>query len=272
MQGQIRLYFWAAAIAAVCFLAMPLTPRAHAAGIAQLGILDTSGVNPNTGFEWAIGDEYRLTFISSARVNPTDNSFGSLDDIATWNAFAQSFADNSDQNLRGVSWMIIGSTTRVDAKDNTRTNPVVNGSGHPIMLIDGSTVIANNYADLWDGRIQNTITLTEKRGLTIRDADPPGFPYTGSLSDGTGLTASEVLRSVSGKQKIRQGQADDAVGWIDRNANGPPAKDNIPLSIYAMSEPLSVMVEGPTVTDEIPEVSSALLIGLAGLALLRRRR
>lgn len=268
IKGQTRFFLRSAALIAFgCFAVL----RADAAGSGQLGILDTSGINPSTGTEWAVGDAYRLTFISSGRVDPNDDAFGPLGETATWNAMAQSFAAKSDQNLGGVSWKILGSTTNVDARNNTRTNPVVDGSGHPIMLIDGSTVIAEDYADLWDGRIRNTITMTEMRGLSIQDAEPPPFPYTGTRPNGKSHGADGALRAISGEDTIRQGQADDLGGWIDRNAIGPPAKDNIPLPIYAMSEALLVIPTGAA-TDEIPEASAALLIGLTGLALLRRRR
>lgn len=239
----------------------------QAAGRGQLGILDTSGVNPNTGRNWVIGDQYRLVFISSERVDPTKSSFGSMNDIATWNAIAQSFANKSNLNLGKANWKVIGSTKDVDARDNTQTNPALNGLGHPIMLIDGSTIVARNYADLWDGRLENTITMTEKRGASIKDLQVSAFPYTGTGPNGRAVPSKEVLRALSpsSKEKIRQGFANHPAGWIDRNTVGPPATDNAPMPIYVMSDALYVV-------DEIPEFASTWLIGLAGLALLRRRR
>lgn len=267
MKGHICHLPRPVAIAAVCSLAILASLSTHAAGSGQLGILDTTRINPDTGRQWAVGDQYRLVFISSERVDPKSSAFGSMDDIATWNSIAQSFANKSNLNLGSVSWKIIGSTQDVAARDNTQTNPALNGLGHPIMLIDGSTVIARNYADLWDGRLENTITMTEKRGINISDLGISAFPYTGTKPNGTALLPNEVLRALdpSAQGKIRQGQADHPAGWIDRSAVGAPAADTSPQLIYVMSDAL-------TVVDEIPEVSVTWFIGLTGLLTLRRRR
>ncbi len=259
-------------MAAMGCLATLIAPRAEAAGSGQLGILDTSGVNPQTGVEWAVGDAYRLVFISSGRVDPKDSSLGDFDLISTWNAQAQLFANSSDLNLGRVSWKIIGSTVDTDAKTNTKTDPALDGLGHPIMLIDGSTVIARDFEDLWDGEIQNTITMTEQRGLSIFDVEAPHYPFTGTRPDGTALLPDQALRHLSqNRAKIRQGQADQTKGWIDRNAIAPPAKDDEPMPIYAISRALSVIPRSGA-TDEIPETSTFLLIGLTSLALLRRKK
>lgn len=267
MNGQTCLVPRPLAILAVCCFAIFSSLSTLAAGRGQLGILDTSRINPNTGRNWVVGDQYRLVFISSENVDPTKSSFGSLDDIATWNAIAQSIANKSNLNLGKASWKVIGSSQDVDARDNTQTNPALNGLGHPIMLIDGSTIVARNYADLWDGRLENTITMTEKRGASIEDLQVSAFPYTGTGPNGRAVPSKEVLRALtpSSNGKIRQGFANHPAGWIDRNTVGPPTTDNTPMPIYVISDTLYVV-------DEIPEMASTWLIGLAGFALLRRRR
>lgn len=267
MNGKICHLPRTVAIAAICSLVILASLSTQAAGSGQLGILDTTRINPDTGRQWAVGDQYRLVFISSGRVDPQSSAFGSMDDIATWNAIAQSFANKSNLNLGSVSWKVIGSSQELSARDNTQTNPALNGLGHPIMLIDGSTVIARNYADLWDGRLENTITMTEKRGINMSELDIAAFPYTGTRPNGTALPSNEVLRALgpSPQGKIRQGQADHPAGWIDRSVVGALAADTNPQPIYVMSDAL-------TVVDQIPEVSVTWFIGLTGLLTLRRRR
>jgi len=257
-----RLSKWVFTACAGLALAGLTAPLAHSATLfGQLGFLDTSGTNPATGQPWQLGDQYRLVFISSIRATAEDRS----DNIADWNALAQGFANNATHsaNLGSVSWFVIGSTATVDARDNTSTNPNVSGAGHTIMLINGSTVIANDFNDLWGGpgsSIQNIINLTENEGQTIGAAPGSEWPWTGTNASGVAL--SEPLRSGTGN--IRQGQGNSTVGWIDRDniSGSPAARSSSPQSIYVMSEPLMV----------IPEPSTALLIGLGGLALLRRRR
>ena len=256
-----------AATAGCCALSMIAAAPAHAATMfGQLGILDTSGINPTTHQPWQLGDHYRLVFITSDRVNASDNSGGTVDwnDISTWNATAQGFANNATgHDLSSVNWNVIGSTVDVDARDNTLTNPNINGSGHPIMLIDGSTVVASDFNELWSGAgIQNIINLTENEGQSISDAPAIPWPLTGTRWNGTAHVATGVLRDISGGGSIRQGEGGNTVGWIDRAESSVIADSSNPHAIYAMSETLTV----------IPEPSTAVLIGLGSLVLLRRRR
>ena len=94
----------------------------------QLGILTPgalSGNNPATGAPWAVGDQYRLAFFTSATTTAESA------DIATYNAWVQGLANASTAYDigadDGVTWKVIGSTSEVDARDNTSTNPTVEG-------------------------------------------------------------------------------------------------------------------------------------------------
>ena len=119
-----------------------------------------SWINPAIGQQWVAGDQYRLAFFTSATTDATSS------DISTYNTWVQGLADAStvyDIGAdEGVTWKAIGSTITVDARDNTLTNPYVDGIGCAIYLLDGSTVVANDYADLWDGEIAHIIDLTEQ--------------------------------------------------------------------------------------------------------------
>ena len=116
----------------------------------QLGVLNlgaNGGINPATGVAWALGDTYRLVFVTSGTTACTST------DIATYNSFVQGLADAAGLGtsaLGPVTWKAVGSTATVDARDNTGTNPTIS-TGEPILRMDGTFVIANNYADLWNG-------------------------------------------------------------------------------------------------------------------------
>jgi hypothetical protein len=266
MKTQTCIRKWTAIFGATSALALFATQSGSAAGTGQLGILDTSGTNPNTGVEWAIGDAYRLVFVSSTTVDSADPA---MDGISAWNSAVQAIADNAglgaDGNGNTVTWNIIGSTINVDARDNTSTNPNVDGTGHAIMNMDGSSVIENNFTELWDGNAPQNVALYDEFGVSKDSSTAVDWPFTGTNFDGTAASGLE-LRDLSGGGSIRQGRnqasTGGGAGWIDANNVGSNWSDSGALSVYGMSEPLTV----------VPEASATLLIGLAGLALLRRRR
>ncbi|CCQ53010.1 MULTISPECIES: hypothetical protein [Crocosphaera] len=88
------------------------------------------------------GDQYRLVFVTSTTRNALSTQ------ISDYNAFVDATAKAEDSLLKDLdtTWNAIGSTSTVDARDNTNTNPEEN-IGVPIYLIDGNRV-ANNNADL----------------------------------------------------------------------------------------------------------------------------
>lgn len=113
--------------------------------VGQLGILDldaNGGINPATGNPWQAGDQYRLAFVTSGKTDATST------DINRYNAFVQITADASSLPLSDTSWKVIASTETVNAKVNTATDV---GTGYSIFRMDGSTVVAVNNADLWNG-------------------------------------------------------------------------------------------------------------------------
>jgi hypothetical protein len=206
----------------------------------QLGILTTAtltGTNPATGEPWANGDTYRFAFFSSATTNATSA------DISTYNAFVQGLANattvydiGADE---GATWNVIGSTDAVDARDNTSTNPAVNGTGEPIFLLDGSTVVANDYADLWNGDIQHIIDLTEQGTISTY------WPFTGTYWDGTEAPGHDASRGALGDGgEIGQGNSSSTTQWIWRmNTSAPRTEEQ---NVYALSDPLVVIGGNPT--------------------------
>jgi len=128
----------------------------------QLGVLDLSangGNNPNTGLPWAEGDTYRFAFASSTSRDATSSL------IADYNTHVQDAGNASGLGIgvsEGVTWKAIASTATIDADVNTGTDT---GSSEAIFLLN-STIICNNYTDLWDGSIDNALNL-EEDGVTI---------------------------------------------------------------------------------------------------------
>lgn len=224
--------------------ALPLAALFLLAGTAQvaslqgqLGILtpDTlAGNNPATGAPWAAGDQYRFAFFTSVRTTAEST------DISTYNVFVQNLANattfydiGADE---GVTWKVIGSTDAVDARDNTLTNPTVNGSGHAIFLLDGSTLIAKDYADLWDGQIQHVIDLTEKGTVDVY------WPFTGTYLDGTAAPGhGGSFAALGGANQVHQGKSDSVTEWVWRVWTGDPPSTL--LNMYALSDPLVIVAD-----------------------------
>jgi hypothetical protein len=126
------------------------------------------------------GDQYRLAFETSTRRDASSSN------IADYNAFVSAVANTVPELVAlGTTWKAIGSTEAVDARDNTSTNPF-SAVGVPIYRLDGRR-IANNNADLWDGRLLAALELSETGAIT------PGSPevWTGTGSDGVAGPVSE---------------------------------------------------------------------------------
>ncbi|HSP42137.1 MAG TPA: Ig-like domain-containing protein [Luteolibacter sp.] len=196
----------------------------------QLGILNLAangGLNPATGNPWQPGDTYRLAFVTST------DSYPASTDIQTYNAEVQALAQASPLNLGGATWKIIGSTSTVNARDNTSTNPAVNGPGHAVFLLDGSTIVAADYAELWSGTIRHPINLMENG----QPFDRTPWPYTGTRTDGSKRSGSGSDRNPLGAGgEIGQGTLTNNTHWVWRTNTSSTSL----LPYYALSDPLTI--------------------------------
>jgi len=213
---------------------------------------------------------YRLAFITS-----TNPGTGGRTTIEEFNAYVQGLADvagigysYNPSNLLGpdgLKWNVIGSTSLVDARDNTGTNPNTDGTGVPIYLVTPTTsvddavgaMVADNNAKLWSGNIDHIINADENGNAKTH------WPFTGTKLDGT---KSDYVNTHGGPlddASIAQGNGGSTTEWIWRQWTARPWPDSgngkSYLPVYAMSE-------------IIPEPATIGLLGMGALALIRRKR
>lgn len=200
------------------------------------------------------GNQYRLMFRTSITMDATSSN------IADYNAFVTGVANaNATLASLGSTWMVVGSTTTVDARDNTNTNPFTE-TGVPIYLLDGTTKIADNNADLWDGTIDAFVNRNENGDLFTG-----GSVFTGTQGDGTGFPTGEL-----GSAAFTFAGLPNATNsaWVSASA---PA-NTTQLTFFAISGLIEEGVaQGGAVILE-PGTLAIFGLGLMGLAIARQRR
>jgi hypothetical protein len=208
------------------------------------------------------GDSYKLVFVTSTFTNARSNN------IADYNNHVQSAFNHTswanEMNNSGVctdlcNWFAIASTSSVNARDNTQTNPVnVDHPDVPIYLVngDGASItgslaqVASSKSDLWDGLLNSPINLTEK-GTTPEDNI--NNVWTGTGNNGTvhhlfGL--GSVLRLAG------MGTSFSQTDWITTILSIL----SLEKRIYAMSEALTVPKEEATTIPEPKLLFSFILL------------
>lgn len=194
---------------------------------SQLGILDLTangGINPATGSAWQRGDTYRLVFVSSTTRDATSSS------ISDYNTHVQNAANSA--GLSAVNWYAIGSTNTVDARDNTfTTNSDTDGA---IFLMNGSEVVSDNLANLWDGAIDTRIDIDEN-GNNSSVSTPIWTPWTAvwTGTDNDGTASSSYL----GGTNVRLGLAKAELHFWESRSQ---ASNSNSLPLYGISEVLKV--------------------------------
>jgi hypothetical protein len=193
------------------------------------------------------GDKYRLAFVTSTTRDATDVLIGPYNDFVTAVA-----AGVPELAALGTTWKAIGSTTGIDARDNTGTNPNVS-AGVPIYRLD-DTRIADNNADLWDGLISAHLGLNESGSLVGSGVRV----WTGTSPEGT--ASFRILGDP--EFAVYGGAGNTTAFWINVAGWAPGNTE----TLYAMSGALTV----------IPEPSTMILACFGATAVvgwqLRRRR
>ena len=130
------------------------------------------------------------------RVLLSTNGMRTLDsaDIADYNAFVRDVVGRAaPDGLKPyhASFTALASTTTVDARDNTGTNPD-NGVGVPIYWFHVNTLVATDNADLYDGAWSNYHPVTARGALVPVLNFPSWVIATGTDPDGTGAADHEL--------------------------------------------------------------------------------
>lgn len=193
----------------------------------------------------ASGDQYRLVFFTSV---PTS---ANSDNIEDYNNLVRQVVNDANNELTSLNtdWFAIVSTDNIDAISNTNTS--TNITNIPVYLVTPNAIsnelVANNYADLWDGTINSPINNTEQ------GTEQPFFAsWTGTNINGTKTT--NPLGSVTGLSSV--GFADNTNnGWIDANLTIDLVNAR---SIYGISGILEVP---PPTTPEPNFILSVLVLG-----------
>jgi hypothetical protein len=273
---------------------MLLGASSNAALVSQFGILDLTangGINPNTGLAWQAGDQFRLAFYTAGKFEADNTDIASYNAIVTAQANLSTLGDGSITTSTG--WTAMITTALVNVKDNTGTADLtggagIGGAGVPVYAMNGRTAIARNNADIWNNwsnpfASDNNVRLAV--GSTNQDSSGNNViasqsVYYSPFLDQYGLGDSANVHGVevwTGSQSNGSALAGQEVGhdpntnWGSSNANSTARiwnrgnANSGPRSFYAISPLL-------TVTEAIPEPSTALLGAIGMLALLRRRR
>mgnify|MGYP005849398903 CR=1 FL=1 len=257
----------------------------HATLVSQFGVLDLTangGINPNTGVAWAEGDQYRLAFHTADGTPATSN------DPAFYDNFATSQAQQNPLLAGSTGWtalLYVNTDGSVNQADSPVSNPRdraglldttdgagVGGAGFPMFAMDGTTSIARNTADMYNGWSNPFDGDTTLRIAATGVHYSPFLDQFGSGDSGVNH-GKDVWTGGFGSQVNPAGDTLDEVrtslGASNANTSGRTwnrfQRNNVDSkSVYAISSPLTVTL--------IPEPSSALLGGIGCLLLMRRRR
>ncbi len=197
------------------------------------------------------GDMYYLAFVTDGSRNATST------DISVYDQFVNDQADlNTDLNT--ISWKALGSTrgaTDVDAIDHL-------GIGaFPVFLLDGTTLIADDGADLWDGDLDAALGI-DQYGMLAQGGLRTNV-WTGTAADGKAYSGGTLGSPFPDNPVVGDLTLSDS-RWLVAGSSPPGGS----LRVYAFSEKLTM----PGAV--IPEPSSLAIWAGLGLALLvsRRRR
>ncbi len=200
---------------------------------------DTPAPEISVAPDWALtpsgltaGNKFRLLFVTSTERN------AAATDIATYNTFVQNraAAGHADIQAHSAQFTVVGSTSLVDARDNTSTT----GAGEPIHWLNGDKV-ADNYADFYDGSWDSYAKRNES-GATMGAEQI----WTGSNDNGTKHT------DYLGHTNVHAGQlaaSNDPFTW----ASGTRATTR---NFYGLSPVFTVAA-----ATAAPEVSVRLMTG-----------
>lgn len=195
------------------------------------------------------GDQYRLAFVTST---PLHAVFENIN-------FYNEFVDDIGDTVLASDWKAIASTAFVHAYQNTGTADLSRGGpddGVPIYLLDG-TRFADDYFHLWSAQLLAPLNITEL-----------GTPTTEtSVWTGTDLNGAGTFWTLGSNAGVTSGDPNATGGrWMDSDVSSY-VMDH---SFYAISSVLTAQTS--TIPVSAPGPVALFAMGVAGLALVRRRR
>ncbi len=145
------------------------------------------------------GDQFRLIFLSSTTRDASST------DIGVYNTWIQNLvASSGHTDLRRYSqhFRVVGSTSAVNARDNTNTNYTNADRGVPIYWVGGNKV-ADDYPDLYDGTWDDEANPRNERGGSRNTASVwTGSEDSGATSPNTSLGDSTPVGGVLSQPSI----------------------------------------------------------------------
>ena len=150
-------------------LALPVAAQAQTKVPSDWSLTPT-GLGP--------GESFRLIFASSTTRD------GTATDITTYNTWIQNVAAAGHASIRAYSsgFRVVGSTSTIDARDNTETTYTSADKGVPIYWLGGNKV-ADDYEDFYDGSWNNERNPKDESGSS-RNLSSISQPMTGSTHAG----------------------------------------------------------------------------------------
>lgn len=278
-----RILKTTAALSALMLTALLSPAGAQLAG--PFGILDVEangGINPNTGVAWVDGDQFRLAFHTLGTITATSNDPSVYDNFATTEA-QQNPALASSTGWTAMLWVntdgsvaqgVSPVSSPLDRSGSSDFTDGANqgGAGVPVYAMDGTTAIARNNNDIyngWSNPFESGLGVTQADGsgnntqrvsgvfyspflnqngdqLTTPDANHGRDNWTagfGSLVNAAGDTIDEVRTSLGSSNANNSGRV-----WNRFNRDNTST-----LGVYALSELLTVTTGGDRPSFTITE-------------------
>ena len=172
------------------------------------------------------GNEFRLLFVTSTSTQSISSN------IADYNTFVQAAAATGHTDIQDHSshFAALGSTTDVNARDNTGTNYTDSDPGVPIYWLNGAKA-ADSYADFYDNSWDHRDPGRNENGAGVDFAED-SLIWTGSTSDGA-AHSSNALGLIN--IQVAKPGASSTGSEIDSGASADTAFGETQHPLYGLS-------------------------------------